>query len=308
MSVSEPAVEPEAKQVPTLGTPFSQAQLQSHALSLARAHQLATDPSRGRPLLPKLDDSAQRLERAYRLLSTIERTDPQPIGSEDWLRDNYHVVQDQVREVRQDLPRKFYLQLAKLSGGPFDGYPRVYALARELVAHTAGRFDLEGLVDFVMAYQQHAPLSIGEIWAVPIMLRLALVEELRRLADRTVAARLSREHARRWETLSRDENTSIETLIDDERTAHRRLTAAFVVELLQWLRDQPSSAAPVWQALQRALESQGDTADELVRQEHHREAADQLGIGNLITSMRLLSSIDWPIFFDRVSFVEHVLC
>ena len=100
MSVSEPAVEPEAKQVPSLGTPFSQAQLQTHALSLARSHVPAPDPSRGRPLLPKLDKAADRLERAYRLLSTIDRNDPQPVGSEDWLRDNYHVVQDQVREVR----------------------------------------------------------------------------------------------------------------------------------------------------------------------------------------------------------------
>jgi cyclic beta-1,2-glucan synthetase len=106
------------------------------------------------------------------------------VGSEDWLRDNHHVVQDQVREVRQDLPRKYYAELPKLADGPFEGYPRVYVFARELIVHTAGRFDLQTLVDFATAYQRAAPLSIGEIWAIPIMLRLALVEELRRLASR----------------------------------------------------------------------------------------------------------------------------
>ena len=105
--------------------------------------------------------------RPINFLSAATRTDPQPVPSEDWLRDNYHVVQDQVREVRQDLPRKFYLELPKLADGPFAGYPRVYLVARELIAHTAGRLDLETLVDFVSAYQRVAPLSIGETLGHP---------------------------------------------------------------------------------------------------------------------------------------------
>src|SRR5687767_10424330 len=178
---------------------FSQDQLEAHAGRISAAHRLASDPRRGRPLLPALDDSSARLDAAYRFLSTAARTDPQPVASEDWLRDNHHVVQDQVREIRQDLPRKYYLELPKLADGPFQGYPRVYLLARELIAHTAGRVDLDTLVDFANAYQQSAQLSIGETWAVPIMLRLALVEELRRLADGVVEARQSREKARKWQ-------------------------------------------------------------------------------------------------------------
>ena len=95
-----------------------------------------------------------------------------PSGRKTGCRDNHHVVQDQVREIRQDLPRKYYLELPKLADGPLAGYPRVYAFARELIAHTAGRLDLQTLVDFATAYQRAAPLTIGEIWAIPIMLRL----------------------------------------------------------------------------------------------------------------------------------------
>ncbi len=309
-TLAAPPAESDIQRIrPTLGAPFSHDQLEAHAVALAAAHRVALDPSRGKPLLPRLDKSADRLEQSYRFLSSIARTDPQPVGSEDWLRDNYHVVQDQIREIRQDLPRKYYIELPKLADGAFAGYPRVYLIARELVTHTAGRLDLDTIIDFVTAYQTVAPLSIGEIWAIPIMLRLALVEELRRLADGILAARLSREHARRWETMSAgdDPGEKIETLLQAERQANRRLSAAFVVELLQWLRDQPSSAGPVWMALQNALEGQGDTADELLRSEHQREAADQLATGNIITSMRLLSSSDWPVFFDRVSLVEKVL-
>src|SRR5882672_11086578 len=177
---------------------FSQDQLEAYAARLALTHRLTENPRRGRPLLPRLDESADRLDAAYAFLSSVGRDDAQPVASEQWLRDNHHVVQDQVREIRQDLPRRYYQQLPKLADGPFQGYPRIYVLARELISHTAGRIDFDTITDYAIAYQRTSPLSIGETWAVPIMLRLALVEELHRLADGVVAARESREKARKW--------------------------------------------------------------------------------------------------------------
>ncbi len=166
------------------------------------------------------------------------------------------------------------------------------------------------MIDYAVAYQRAAPLTIGEIWAIPIMLRLSLMEELRRLADDVVAARRGRDRARRWGILlsagERDPEAVIAEMLRVDADSGR-LSPAFVVELLHWLRDQPSSAAPAWHALQRALEAQDDSAEEMLRLEHQREAADQLAIGNIVTSMRLLSSIDWPLFFERVSLVEQIL-
>ncbi|MEO6349255.1 MAG: hypothetical protein ABIP53_01250, partial [Candidatus Limnocylindrales bacterium] len=227
------------------------------------------------------------------------------------LRDNHHVVQDRVREIRQHLPRKYYLELPKLAYGPFQGYPRVYLLATELIAHTAGRLDLDTVVDFTAAYQRTSQLSIGETWAIPIMLRLGLLEALHRLAQDVVDARRNREKAHAWHsrlaTPSDWNDATITRMLDAGREEDGRLSAAFVVELLQWLRDQPPTAASMWQALHRALEAQDDSADEMLRIEHQREAADQLAIGNVITSMRLVSSIDWTLFFERASVVEHIL-
>ena len=94
----------------------------------------------------------------------------------EWLVDNFHLVEEQLREIREDLPPGFYRELPKLADGPFAGYPRVYLLARELIEHTAGRIDLDAIVEFVLAYQRTSTLSIGETWAIPLMVRLALVE------------------------------------------------------------------------------------------------------------------------------------
>jgi cyclic beta-1,2-glucan synthetase len=290
--------------------PFTPDQLEAHAARIAATHTVA-EPGRGRPLLPRLDRSSACLDGAYLFLSAAARTDQEAVGSEDWLRDNHHVVQDQVREIRRHLPRRYYLELPKLSDGPFEGYPRVYVLARELIEHTAGRLDLETVVDFTSAYQRTAKLSMGETWAIPIMIRLGLVEALHRLADGVVAARRSRQEARAWHArlaaVADWHDKTIARLLDDGREQDGRLSAAFVVELLQWLRDQPPKAAPLWQALHRAIEAQGESADEMLRLEHQREAADQLAIGNVVTSMRLVSAIDWTIFFERASVVEQIL-
>jgi cyclic beta-1,2-glucan synthetase len=286
-------------------------QLEAHAVRIAASHRLAANPRSGRSLMPRLDESAARLDETYQFLSRAARVDPNPVGTEDWLRDNHHVVQDQVREIRQHLPRRYYRQLPKLADGPYPGYPRIYLLARELIAHTAGRIDLETLVDFVTAYQTASELSIGETWAIPIMVRLALVEELRRLADGVAAARRSRDTARHWTAEIAETgiagDRAIRRLLSEARDAEGRLPSPFVVELLQWLRDQPVSAGPAWHALTTALEEQGDSAEEMLRAGHQREAGVQLAIGNVITSMRLASSIDWPAFFERVSVVERVL-
>ena len=290
---------------------FTASQLETHAARIAATHVVSDDPSRARALLPKLEESGARLDETYFFLSADARPDESPVGSEEWLRDNHHVVQDQVRDVRQHLPRKYYLELPKLAGGQFKGYPRVYVLARELITHTAGRIDLETIIDFTSAYQRTSALTIGETWAVPIMMRLSLVEELRRLAEGVVQARQYRAAARGWFTrLSSTEqwdDRAIAPILAAGRDANGRLAPAFVVELLQWLRDQPMSAAVFSQALNRALEAQDDSAEEMLRIEHQREAADQLAIGNVITSMRLLSSIDWTVFFERTSLVERIL-
>ena len=310
VAVIMPAVHTPAQPESPAQTVLTASQLESHALHIASTHPISPHSKRAHPLLPALDLSGQRLDETYLFLSAA-RSDEHLDGAEEWLRDNHHVVQDQVRDVRQHLPRKYYLELPKLAEGPFAGYPRVYLLARELIEHTAGRIDVDTIVDFTTAYQRSSPLTIGETWAVPIMLRLGLVEELRRLADGVVEARRRRQVARAWrERLAAATEWTDATsapVLDDGRGPDGRLTPAFVVELLQWLRDQPQTAATFSEQLHRALAEQDDSADEMLRLEHQREAADQLAIGNVITSMRLISSVDWTIFFERTSLVEQIL-
>jgi len=133
-------------------------------------------------LFERFQRSEKALLSAYRSIATAVDEGRGITPAAEWVLDNYHVVEEQIREVREDLPPGFYRQLPKLAEGPFAGFPRVFGIAWAFVAHTDSRFDPEFLRHFVRAYQEVAPLTIGELWAVAITLRIVLVENLRRLA------------------------------------------------------------------------------------------------------------------------------
>src|SRR5205814_3063670 len=105
---------------------------------------------------------------------------------------------EQIRTARRHLPRGYYRELPRLTNTLSAGVPRVYHLVLELVSHSHGRLDVESLQAFVAAYQEVQPLRLGELWAVPIMLRLALLENLRRVVAAITAGRRDREHATYW--------------------------------------------------------------------------------------------------------------
>src|SRR5436305_7666980 len=174
---------------------YSVERLEQYAATLAAEHQVSDRPRRGRRLLPRLAENSRALVAAYHTLAEAIRRESAISPAAEWFVDNFHIVEDQLREIREDLPVGYYRELPKLERGDLAGYPRVYALALTFVAHTDSRLDAEALRRFIRTYQQHRPLTIGELWAVAISLRLALVENLRRLALRIVAARAAREDA-----------------------------------------------------------------------------------------------------------------
>ena len=218
---------------------FGIERLEQHAESLAVAQRTAARPGIKRWLARRLRDNQRALRAAYR--ETIEA-----VGEErtitpaaNWLLDNFHVVEEQVREIRVDLPPGFYRQLPKLMEGPLEGYPRVFGLAWAFVAHTDSRFDPKMLRRFASAYQRVQPLTIGELWAIPITLRIVLVENLRRLADDIVACQAARQQAdglanRLLEAGSHEAEPQEMAL----RCVGKPLRAAFAVQLIQRLCDQ----------------------------------------------------------------------
>jgi cyclic beta-1,2-glucan synthetase len=285
---------------------FGAERLEQHAESLAAADHLTEKPIRGRDLLPGVRDNGRLLLEAYHSIVEAVGAKREITLAEEWFLDNFHVVDEQLRQIRDHLPRSYYGRLPKIPAGHLAGYPRVYGLAWAYVAHTDSRFEVETLCRFIRAYQRIQPLGIGELWAVPIHLRIALVENLRRLSEQVIRARHARvkadELADRLLGLSGRPAESSEDVLRELRDT--TLAGAFAVQLIQRLRDQDESITPALLWLNRKLSAQGTSPGEVVAGEHHAQGAANATVRNIITSMRWMSSIDWLEFFESVSPVK----
>src|SRR5438874_3293690 len=213
---------------------FGIERIEQHAESLAAAQSVTPASGTGRALLSRVEDNGRVLREAYRVVARAIREERAIVPAAEWLADNFHIVDEQLREIRDDLPPGFYRELPKLADGPFAGAPRVYGLAWAFVAHTDSRLDPEMLRRFVHAYQRVQPLTIGELWAVAITLRIVLVENLRRLAESIVRGRAARQEADALadELLGVGEGSAAPTARGLGRFESGPLVTAFAVQLV----------------------------------------------------------------------------
>lgn len=293
------------------GDLYSVERLEQFALELADEHKPALVRVPGRSLLPRLEENGRRLLSAYRHMAALIRSERSVSPAAEWLVDNFHIVEEQLREVREDLPRGFYRELPKLNSGDFLGYPRIYAFAFAFVAHTDSFLDGSTLRAYTKSYQFRSILSIGELWAIPISLRLVLVENLSRLAGRILIANAKRERADALAEELKGLNTTgpadVRSVI---ASAFKRFTGPdppFIVSLARRLREPDSALVPAINWIEAWLGEHGATLDQLVNIEHQRQAATQVTVANVIKSMRLLSTLDWREFFEEVSLVDGAL-
>jgi cyclic beta-1,2-glucan synthetase len=284
--------------LPLRGDVFSAEHLHQHFASLAASLPVVATPVvKDRDFSARFEANASHISNAYETISLAARSGDEVPAEAEWLLDNFYVVEEQLREIRDDLPRGFYRELPKTASG----HPRVYELARELVIHTDSSLD-ETLVEHCLQqFQTVSGLSIGEVWAVPIMLRLVLVENLRRLCDQMLLTYRCRHAAREMVDQWRPEATFA---LADECESHCLPT---VIQLLEQLPERGPTLRPAIQTLERQITERGWVLADVVRQEHQRQASNQVSIGNVITSMRLIANLDWVTWFEHVNQAEHVL-
>ncbi len=289
---------------------FSLEQLKRHAVTLARRHQV--DARRGRDkLLPRLADNARVLRKVYDTV-TAAITPGQAIDpAEAWLLDNFYLIEQQVVQVRRYLPRGYSRELPRLADGPAAGFPRMYELALELILHMDGRVDRDNATHFIASYQSVEPLRLGELWAFPIMLQLALLENLRHVVLRIMRRREERETAIAWADRMLDTAETapkhLIQLLAEFAHADVPLTAPFVEEFYARLQAQGPAMAFVQTWVEHKLFEQGVTATQLSEVAARRAAANRISIANSIGSLHFIEALDWRNFVETLSAVEQIL-
>ncbi|HKT80180.1 MAG TPA: glucoamylase family protein, partial [Vicinamibacterales bacterium] len=293
-------------QVPALERPFrdellSIERLEERALTAAADFIVDPDPSRKpRNIFSRFHENGEVLRDTYRALADDARHGQFVTAAGEWLLDNYPLVTSEIKQIRQYLPRTFYKKLPTLASGERRGVVRVYAMAVEILRHSDSRIDRHKLTVFINAFQRVAPLTIGELWAWPIMLKLALIENLRRLAVEMLAAREARIEADRY--VARLENIAAEDADIPGIPA-----TADLVQILHRMREYGVRMSSLGVAVDAHLTAKQTTTEDVVRAEHQRQATAQVSVANTISSLRFCSVLDWRDYFESVSLVHQIL-
>jgi cyclic beta-1,2-glucan synthetase len=289
---------------------FSSDQMKHHGRALADSHKLSLGRASDQ-LLTRLAENERVLIGACDLLTTAVKTNRRIAPAGEWLLDNFYVIEEQIRTAKRHFPKGYSRELPRLMNGPSAGLPRVYDIALEIISHGDGRVDPENLSSFVAAYQTVTVLKLGELWAIPIMLRLALIENLRRVGARIAADRTDRNRADYWADqmmeIAEKDPKSLILVIADMARSNPPLASSFVAEFARRLQGQsPALALPLTWIEQRLSES-GLTIEQSVQAENRQQAADQVSISNSIGSLRFLGAMDWREFVETMSVVEQAL-
>ncbi len=296
---------------PLRGELLGPEQLAESARVLARGQQSGPSTTwREAPLLTRLAQSHKILQEAHERLAAgaARGVDVGPAG--EWLLDNFHVVREHIREIRENLPRGYYRGLPELTHGALAGYPRVYELTITLISHTEARVDRQSLDGFIAAYQSVRHLTIGELWAVSAMLRLALIESVRRMTLRTVQRMDHIEQADAWAAriaaAAEHGEGILGRALDAFVRSRPQLTAAFVSRLLHQLRLIVGSY-PILAHIEQWISDPSLGAEDAIARATQHLALTQVIMAHSITSLRTIAHLDWPSFVDGQSAIEPVL-
>jgi cellobiose phosphorylase len=288
---------------------FTVEQLTEHARLLAVGHE--TVVLRGpNGLLTRLNEN-ERLLREYNRATYAVDQARRITPAAEWILDNFYLIEEQVQMARRHLPRAYSRELPRLLGGRSAGLPRVYDIILGFVSHVDAQLEMDSIAAFLSAYQVVKPLKLGELWAVPIMIRLALIENLRRITDRLNVGRRDRDTADEWalrlETTAENQPSQIIMVVADMARSDIPVSSSFVAEFHQRLSRSAATVPLARSWLEQRLAEQHLTIEQLVREDIQRQAADQVSISHTINGLRLLSAWDWRAFVESESIVERVL-
>ncbi|KJS50398.1 GH36-type glycosyl hydrolase domain-containing protein [Desulfosporosinus sp. BICA1-9] len=282
--------------------------LLSHAEEIARLNASQGSRFPKRTLLPRVKQNMKFIEQAYREITDYSTRTQDVVPATEWLLDNFYSLKDLREEIQSSLPDKFERQLPRIASGDFQGYPRIYGLLIELIEHTDSQLRIDTLKAFINAYQVQVPLSSGELWAIPIMLRIILLENIRRLTELILFTQAEREAADRWvlpllesEHLPAEWEGLLQSLEPQEE-----YSSAYAEQILKRMRDLGVDVAPLLQWVDRVVAKQDTTIEELAKLERQRQTTYQVSMGHAILSIHFITAEDWPRFFEEVSMVERV--
>ncbi len=285
-------------------------ELRKHASELARNHPVGKSSKSLHWLIRRLNEDYTLILKVNKALSADAKELFPTAPAAEWLLDNFYIIEEQVKIIKRNLSRGQYSRLPVLLKGYLKGYPRVYAIALEMVAHSDGMIDEKSITGFIEAYQSQALLSMGELWAIPLMLRVALIESIRNVCENI---KDSQNEWHRAEELvyslraCKMDERQVSDLMDKQLEGIDKLSPSFVEHLIRKQRKYSIDLSSVNVLVEQRLRKEGTSIKEITAFEHQLQAEMQVSIGNSIIGLRFVSDMDWAVIFEALSKVEQIL-
>ncbi len=303
-------IENDQQKEPLRSDLYSTEQMEQHAGHLAELHQLSNEKGAER-LLKLLSDNEDVLLRVTNMLQEAVLEKKAITPADEWLLDNFYLIEEQIRIGKRYLPKGYSQGLPRLSNGRYAGFPRVYDIAIEIISHSDGHVNIQSLSSFIAAYQKVNHLTIGELWAIPIMLRLALIENLSRVAAQIAKDRKEAALANHWASLliksAEEKPRDLVLTIADMARENPPIASAFVAEFARKLQWKGAGLTLPLNWMEQHLAETGDTISSMVLAENQKKAGSQVSVSNSIGSLRFLAKMDWREFVETMSAVEQSL-
>ncbi len=283
-------------------------QIFEHALNFASKQKVDPQMHSGAELISRLRKSSKWVKAACADLAAARRLEQKATLAADWILDNEYILERNTRDVLRNLPHCYFRQLPVLASDPYRGMPYIYGLAKNLVSHTELRLDRENILAFIQAYQTERELTIGEIWAIPQMLRIALIESIQNMVIIAMEDLRQRQLADFWAnrlfTANQQDSNTLFSILAELSRKESLPSSYFSIQLTGLLYDDPSALLPVQNWLERVHKK---PLHDLTLQEQKRQTREQLSCGNAFTSLRQLALLDWREMFEMLSQVEQIL-
>ncbi len=293
--------------IPTIN--LNKESLEKHAMEIAYGVSIGKGSNCKKALMRSLDKSYEKIINTYNYMDKEVQQKNDIVPAAEWLLDNLYLIEREYKDIKNNMPKSYYKNLPVITKGIMKCYPRIYHIAIELVSHTDGKIDEATIEIFLRAYERNSILTTGELWAFPIMLRIALIQNISYTAEKIS---ISQEEKQQGDYIAERIINSINSKnlteeLDKIKNEDLSFSPHFTERLLKVLRDNGTDNSEVFRFIDEKLEYFETSTEKLIAIEHQTQAAFQLSIGNCITSIRNVEALDWREAFERLSYVEQIL-
>lgn len=294
--------------VPTIS--INKEELERHAVQLSQYYSDAGKKSNcRRRLMKSLDKSYVQVLETYKYIDQQVKNNKEVVPAAEWMLDNLYLIEKEYKDIMHNMPASYYKDLPIIKKGIMRGYPRAYQLAVELISHTDGRIDESTVEIFINAYQRNTILLMGELWAFPIMLRIALIQNISQISERIIFSEEEKIKGDTFATRLIDafNEGSLRDELNRLEASNISFNSHFTESFIKVLRANGIDNSDIYNWLDKKLEIQETTTERLITSEHQKQANFQISMGNSITSIREIGALNWRDTFEKLSFVENIL-